>query len=116
MSTNITTFNTVCSKLGISVTKLQTLANSSTPAGTGTATTTVAGTLKVVATDPDNAAVIPASAPAGGTGTAAGGWDTAANRDLAITTINGLVTAVTSLKADHNDLLAKLRTAGHLAP
>jgi hypothetical protein len=32
-------------------------------------------------------AEVPAS-PAGGTGAAAGGWDTAANRDIAITAIN----------------------------
>jgi len=33
-----------------------------------------------------------AAAPSGGTGTAAGGWDTAANRDAAIATINNLRT------------------------
>ena len=33
-------------------------------------------------------------APAGGTGVAAGGWDTAANRDSAITTINAILTAL----------------------
>lgn len=32
------------------------------------------------------------AAPAGGTGTAAGGWDTAAHRDAAITTLNNLRT------------------------
>ena len=31
---------------------------------------------------------VTAVAPAGGTGAAAGGWDTAANRNIAITTIN----------------------------
>ena len=41
----------------------------------------------------------PAAAPAGGTGTAAGGWDTAANRDAAIATINGLRTAFADMKA-----------------
>jgi hypothetical protein len=35
-----------------------------------------------------------AVAPAGGTGTAAGGWDTAAHRDVAITTINACRTAL----------------------
>lgn len=34
--------------------------------------------------------------PAGGTGAAAGGWDTAVNRDLAITAIN---LALTQLRA-----------------
>ena len=63
-----------------------------------------------IASQADNAASIPASAPAGGTGTAAGGWDTAAHRDAAIATINALVAAVTSLQASHNSLLAKLRS------
>lgn len=44
-----------------------------------------------------------AAAPAGGTGTAAGGWDTAVNRDAAIATINNLRTRLgeveTALKA-----------------
>lgn len=40
-----------------------------------------------------------AAAPAGGTGTAAGGWDTSANRDLAIATINNLKTRVDQLES-----------------
>jgi len=44
-----------------------------------------------------------AGAPSGGTGTAAGGWDTAGNRDTAIATINNLKARVdqmeTALKA-----------------
>ena len=51
------------------------------------------------------AAVIPAAAPAGGTGTAAGGWDTAANRDAAITTINDLRTWAVEVDADYEALL-----------
>ena len=47
------------------------------------------------------------AAPAGGTGTAAGGWDTAANRDLAIATIN-------NLKTRFDELEAKLRALGLL--
>lgn len=39
-----------------------------------------------------------AVAPAGGTGTAAGGWDTAANRDAAIAQINNLRTRVTEME------------------
>jgi len=39
-------------------------------------------------------AAITAAAPAGGTGAAAGAWDTAANRDIAITTINAMRTAL----------------------
>jgi len=40
-----------------------------------------------------------AAAPAGGTGAAAGGWDTAGNRDLAIATINNLKTRVDQLES-----------------
>ena len=40
-----------------------------------------------------------AGAPAGGTGVAAGGWSTAANRDLAIATINNLKARVDQLEA-----------------
>lgn len=40
-----------------------------------------------------------AAAPAGGVGAAAGGYDTAANRDLAIATINNLKTRVDELEA-----------------
>jgi len=40
---------------------------------------------------------IGAAAPAGGTGTAAGGWDTAAHRDAAITLLNNIRTALNNL-------------------
>lgn len=46
--------------------------------------------------------------PAGGTGAAAGGWDTSGHRDTAIATI-------AELKAQVNALLAALRTAGIVA-
>lgn len=46
-----------------------------------------------------------AAAPAGGVGAAAGGWDTAANRDAAIATINNLRTRV-------NELESKLQALG----
>lgn len=76
------------------------------------------------------AAAVPAAAPAGGTGDAAGGWDTAQHRDDAITTINDLRTHaieldldyeallvdVTALRTTLNGLLAKLRTAGIVTP
>jgi hypothetical protein len=39
-----------------------------------------------------------AASPAGGVGTAAGGWDTAINRDAAIATINNLKTRVDELE------------------
>ena len=75
------------------------------------------------------AAVVPSAAPAGGTGTAAGGWDTAANRDAAIVTINDLRTHAIEMDLDYeallvdvnalrttvNALLAKLRTHGIIA-
>ena len=48
-----------------------------------------------------------AVAPAGGTGTAAGAWDTALNRDAAITLINNLRTRV-------GELETKLRSLGLL--
>ncbi len=41
----------------------------------------------------------PAAAPAGGTGAAAGGWDTAGNRDTAITCINDTRTRVGEIEA-----------------
>ena len=51
----------------------------------------------------------PAAAPAGGTGAAAGGWDTAGNRDSAIRTINYTRTRV-------GEIEARLKTFGLLPP
>lgn len=76
---------------------------------------TQAGPVKKAAARADNASTIPAAAPAGGTGAAAGAYDTDVNRDAAIATINGLRTAISDMKTEHNDLLAKLRTAGILS-
>lgn len=50
-------------------------------------------------------ASVAGSIPAGGTGTAAGGWDTAGNRDTAITTIG-------EIKSQLNALLSALRQKG----
>lgn len=50
-------------------------------------------------------AEVPADAPVGGTGAAAGGWDTAGHRDSAITTINGVAATL-------RDLLRVLRAEG----
>lgn len=58
----------------------------------------------------DVATATPAVAPAGGVGAAAGGWDTAANRDAAITTINSLRTLADENKTQINLVLARLRT------
>lgn len=52
------------------------------------------------------AAAIPAAAPAGGTGATAGAWDTAANRDAAITTINDLRAYAVEQKADFDAVVA----------
>ena len=57
----------------------------------------------------------PVDVPAGGVGAAAGGWDTAANRDLAITRINLAWDLVIEQKAQLNALLARLRTLGVIA-
>lgn len=46
----------------------------------------------------------PAAAPAGGTGTSAGGWDTAGNRDTAITCINTTRTRVAEIEQRLKDL------------
>ncbi len=54
----------------------------------------VAATTYVAATDS-----LTADAPAGGTGATAGAYDTAANRDLMIATVNGLNDTVASLIA-----------------
>lgn len=45
-----------------------------------------------------------AAAPAGGTGAAAGGYDTAVNRDLAIATINNLKTRVDQMEVRLKEL------------
>lgn len=57
------------------------------------------------------AAATPVAAPAGGVGTAAGGWDTEANRDAAITTINSTRVLADELKTQVNALLAELRAS-----
>ena len=84
--------------------------------------TTGAAVASVAAADSANAAAatttkiaaaIPAAAPAGGVGAAAGAWDTEANRDAAITTINDLRTYAVEQKADFDTLVddvADIRT------
>lgn len=76
------------------------------------------------------AAAVPAAAPAGGVGATEGAYDTAVNRDAAITMINALRTHaieidldyeamlvdVAAIRTKQNDLLAKLRTAGIVTP
>lgn len=60
-------------------------------------------------------AVVPAAAPAGGTGAAAGAWDTSANRDAAIATINGLRLDVIELQTKVNALISSLSASGAIA-
>ena len=57
-------------------------------------------------------ATIPAAAPAGGTGATAGAYDTAANRDIAITLLNGLRTFDIEIRAKLDAIILALRGAG----
>jgi len=82
----------------------------------GAATVSQIGGVYLATTIPDPNVTIPADAPAGGTGATAGAWDTAAHRDEAIATINGLVDAVTQLQAHVIVLQAVLRVSGVLPP
>lgn len=93
-------------------------------------TTGAAVASAAAATSTAIATATPDAAPAGGTGAAAGAWDTAANRDAAIATINGLRDICIEVKTDHdanvvdvaslrtqlNALLAELRTRNIIAP
>ena len=56
------------------------------------------------------------AAPAGGTGTAAGGWSTAANRDLAIASINAARTDILNIKQVMTHLMTSLKNMGILLP
>lgn len=62
----------------------------------------------------DAAAATATAFPAGGTGAAAGGWDTAVNRDLAIAAFAALLVDVADLRAQLNTALARFRTMGIL--
>ena len=78
---------------------------------TGAAVATVAAAnsaAAAAATATTIAAAIPAAAPAGGTGATAGAWDTAANRDAAITTINDLRAYAVEQKADFDAAVADI--------
>jgi hypothetical protein len=59
-------------------------------------------------------AITSADFPAGGVGAAAGGWDTAANRDAAITRFNALRAEVIDLKNLVNSLIDDLQAVGLL--
>ncbi len=61
-----------------------------------------------------HAAVTQLAAPAGGTGTAAGGYDTAANRNLMITSVNAARTDIANLKNFVNQIVDQLQALGLL--
>ncbi len=50
--------------------------------------------------------------PAGGTGATAGAYDTAANRDLMITSLTAVIADAADIRTQFNALLAELRTEG----
>ena len=62
-----------------------------------------------------SSATVANPAPAGGTGTAAGGWDTSGNRDTAITTINQTRTLALELQTKVNAIRDALVAAGIMA-
>jgi len=64
--------------------------------------------IQAILTTQDAVADVAGTIPAGGTGAAAGGWDTAGNRNTAITTMSELIT-------QFNALLAELRAAKIIA-
>ena len=74
-------------------------------AATATAIAAAAASAAAAATATAIAAAIPAAAPAGGTGATAGAYDTAANRDSAITTINDLRTWAIEVDLDYEAIL-----------
>lgn len=78
------------------------------------ATTATKGVVKQAVAVADITESVITDAPAGGTGTADGGWDTAENRDIAIAAINAAIDSIQALELKVNDLLVKLRTAGVL--
>lgn len=74
---------------------------------------TAAGTQAATIAAP--ATVLAANAPAGGTGAAAGAWDTAPDRDTAIALINNLKAAVAELQTEMTAVLVALKGVGVIA-
>ena len=60
----------------------------------------------------DPAAITQLTCPAGGTGAAAGGWDTAGNRDLAIVSINAAKTDIALIRTQLVAVLDVLEAHG----
>ena len=65
--------------------------------------------------DKTHANVTQLAAPAGGTGATAGAYDTAANRDLAIVSINAAMTDIADLKQLVNSVIDDLQAVGILS-
>jgi hypothetical protein len=61
-----------------------------------------------------HAAITQLAAPAGGTGAAAGGWSSAANRDLAIASINAARNDIANIKQVLNQVIDDLQALGIL--
>lgn len=61
-----------------------------------------------------HAAITQLAAPAGGTGVAAGGWSSAANRDLAIASINAARNDIANIKQVLNAVIDDLQSYGFL--
>lgn len=60
----------------------------------------------------DPAAITQLTCPAGGTGAAAGGWDTAGNRDLAIASINAAKADILAIRTQQVLILDVLEAHG----
>ena len=67
-----------------------------------------------VTADKTHAAMVSVAMPAGGSGGAAGGWDTAANRDTAIAEFANLRTDVIDVKQLVNSVIDDLQDLGLL--
>lgn len=78
-------------------------------------TASVRGGVLLGAAVTNSAAAVATTAPAGGTGATAGAYDTAGNRDTAITTINDTRTLALELQTKLNALLAQLRANGTIS-
>lgn len=65
---------------------------------------------------PAPAAITATTAPAGGTGAAEGGWDTAADRDLAIASLTSSIADLTALRTKVADILVAVKASGLIPP
>lgn len=108
-ATSIATDTTTGLKIGTGTTQKLGFFNS-TPIVKGTAFTQTYSTASHT-----HAAVTQVTPPAGGTGTAAGGWDTAANRNLAITSITAGAADLVNVKNVLNGVIDDLQALGLLA-